>query len=599
MMLSISRTRLVTLTLVAALYLPLAAMQVAAQTPAAHSHDPWWKHGILYEIYPRSFQDTNADGVGDINGITSHLGYLQSLGIDAIWITPMYPSPQVDFGYDIADYTAIDPQYGTMADFDRLMAEAKRHHIRVIMDYVPNHTSDQNAWFKESRSSRTNPRRNWYIWNDGIPSTSPNLTALQLKNQHDGPAGKVVPPNNWQSWFGGSAWQWDERTQQFYYHYFYVQQPDLNWRNPEVQKAMLNVLRFWMDKGVSGFRIDAVSRLFEDPQLRNDPNLPGTNAFGDPNIQHKYTDDLPQVHDMLRAMRAVVDKYPGDPVLISEADEPTIADLSKMYGAHNDEVQLPMDFQVADINQLSVPLFRNNIDQVEHNPAHGQPYFFFGNHDQDRIWDRYSVGVTDPALKARIARIMATLLLTSRSTPQLYYGDEIGMVTSTPTRKQDVKDPEGITGWPKEKGRDGERTPMQWNATKDAGFSTATKTWLPIPPTYTTINVEAESSAPDSLLNWYKRLIVRRRTNPALISGIMTMFDATNQNILSYLRTAPSGQSVLVAMNFTSQPQTLSLEDLGTRHLTTLQTDDPTLLHIAPGKTITLAPYATLIANAK
>ncbi|MGA8135595.1 MAG: alpha-amylase family glycosyl hydrolase, partial [Pseudomonas gingeri] len=282
--------------------LPIQAHPAATELA---SHDPWWKHGILYEIYPRSFQDTNGDGIGDINGITSRLDYIQDLGIDAIWITPMYPSPQIDFGYDIADYTAIDPQYGTMADFEHLTAEAKKHHIRVIMDYVPNHTSDQHAWFKESRSSRTNPKRNWYIWNDGIPANSPNLTKLQQDNEHVGLHGKVVPPNNWQSWFGHSAWEWDAKTQQFYYHHFYVQQPDLNWRNPEVVKAMLDVLRFWMDKGVSGFRIDAVSRLFEDPNLHDDPNLPGLNAFGDPNIVHKYTDNLPEVHDMLRRMRAV------------------------------------------------------------------------------------------------------------------------------------------------------------------------------------------------------------------------------------------------------------------------------------------------------
>ncbi|QMV18624.1 DUF3459 domain-containing protein [Granulicella sp. 5B5] len=582
------------------LALTLAFLTLPALTQTA-SNDPWWQHGIIYEIYPRSFQDTNGDGIGDINGITSRLPYLQSLGIDAIWITPMYPSPQVDFGYDIADYTAIDPQYGTMADFDHLMAEAKNHHIRVIMDYVPNHTSDQNAWFKQSRSSRTNPKRNWYIWNDGIPANSPSLVALQKKNEHNGLHGPVVPPNNWQSWFGGSAWQWDETTKSFYYHYFYVQQPDLNWRNPEVQKAMLNVLRFWMDKGVSGFRIDAVSRLFEDPQLRNDPSLPGTNAFGDPNIQHKYTDDLPEVHDMLRAMRAVVDKYPGNPVLIAEADEPNIAALSKMYGSNHDEIQLPMDFQVADINQLSVPKFRMYIQQIESNPAHGQPYFFFGNHDQDRIWDRYShavtgPAVTDPAMKARIARIMATLLLTSRSTPQMYYGDEIGMVTTTPTRKEDVKDPEGITGWPKEKGRDGERTPMQWDNGKDAGFSTAAKTWLPIPPSYTTTNVKAESSEPDSLLNWYKHLIQLRRTNPALISGEMKMIDTTNNNVLAYIRTTPD-HTVLVAMNFTAQPQTLNLTDSNTTHLTTLQTDDPNLTDAVPHKILTLAPYATYIGD--
>jgi alpha-glucosidase len=467
------------------------------------------------------------------------------------------------------------------------------------MDYVPNHTSDQNAWFKESRSSRSNPKRNWYVWNDGIPANTAGITALQKRNQHDGPDGPVVPPNNWQSWFGGSAWTWDTGTQQFYYHYFYVQQPDLNWRNPEVQKAMLGVLRFWMDKGVSGFRIDAVSRLFEDPELRNDPNLPGLNAFGDPRIVHKYTDELPEVHDMLRKMRAVVDKYPGDPVLISEADEPTIGDLAKMYGAHNDEVQLPMDFQVADINTLSVPLFREYIDQVENNPAHGQPYFFFGNHDQDRIWDRYSAGVTDPVFKERIARIMSTLLLTSRSTPQLYYGDEIGMVTTTPTRIEDVKDPEGITGWPKEKGRDGERTPMQWSDGKNAGFSTAAKTWLPIPPSYLMTNVATEASAPDSLLNWYKRLIALRRKNPAFVNGEMTMFAATNDSILSYLRTTAAGQTVLVAMNFTAHPQTLDLAELNGKRLTTLQTDDPSLTRGTPVNSITLAPYTSYIGEAK
>jgi alpha-glucosidase len=256
-----------------------------------------------------------------------------------------------------------------------------------------------------------------------------------------------------------------------------------------------------------------------------------------------------------------------------------------------------MDFQVADINELSVPKFRRYIDEVEHNPANGQPYFFFGNHDQDRIWDRYSTGVTDPAMKARIGRIMATLLLTSRATPQIYYGDEIGMVTTTPTRVEDVKDPVGITGWPKEKGRDGERTPMQWNATTDAGFSTAAKPWLPIPPTYTTTNVKAESADPNSLLNWYKHLIQLRRTNPALINGDLKMIDTTNDNILAYTRTA-SGKSVLVALNFTGQPQSLTLENPGT-HPTTLQTDDPALQHIPSTKTLTLAPYATYIAELK
>ena len=322
--------------------------------------DPWWKHAVIYEIYPRSFQDSNGDGMGDLNGITSRLDYLKDLGIDAIWITPFYPSPQVDYGYDIADYKAIDPDYGTMADFDRLVSEAKKRNIRVILDFVINHTSDQNAWFKESRSARNNPKRDWYIWRDG-------------KNGG--------PPSNWLSWFGGSAWTLDSNTNQYYYHYFYTEQPDLNWRNPEVKKAMFDVVRFWLDRGASGFRIDAVSRLYEDTELHDDPILPGHNAYGDPNIEHKYTDNFPEVHDTLRELRAVVDQYPGNPVLVSEADEPNITELTKMYGAKLDEIQLPMDFQIADVNELSAPKFRRLLEEVDKNPVGGQPHYFFSNHD--------------------------------------------------------------------------------------------------------------------------------------------------------------------------------------------------------------------------
>ena len=354
--------------------------------------------------------------MGDLNGITRRLDYLKGLGVDAIWITPFYPSPQVDYGYDIANYTAIDPAYGTMADFDRLVSEAKKRNIRVLLDFVINHTSEQVSWFQESRSSRDNPKRDWYIWRDG-------------KNGG--------PPNNWLSWFGGSAWTLDPKSNQYYYHYFYPEQPDLNWRNPEVKKAMFDVLRFWLDRGASGFRIDAVSRLYEDPNLHDDPILPGRNAYGDPNIEHKYTDNLPEVHDTLRELRALVDKYPGNPVLISEADEPNIAELTQMYGANLDEIQLPMDFQVADVNELSAPKFRKLLDEVEKNSAGGQPHYFFSNHDQPRQWDRYGDGKNND----QIAKLMAALLLMPRATPQMYYGEELGMRTTPPSRVEDVKDP--------------------------------------------------------------------------------------------------------------------------------------------------------------
>jgi alpha-glucosidase len=499
-----------------ALSLFLAAAAVGQQTALQPvPHDDWWKHAVIYEIYPRSFQDSDGDGIGDINGITSRLDYLKSLSIGAIWLTPMYPSPGVDYGYDIANYTAIDPEYGTMADFDHLVAQASKRNIRVIMDYVINHTSNQNPWFKQSRSSRTNPKRDWYIWRDG----------------KIGPDGKLGPPNNWQSWFGHSPWTFDPATSQYYYHYFYPQQPDLNWRNPEVHRAMEDVLRFWMKHGVSGFRIYAVSRLFEDPNLHDDPYLPGTNAYGDRNIEHKYTDNLPEVRNVLKEIRAVVDQFPGDPVLITEADEPNIQQLTELYGTGN-EVQLPMDFQIADVNQLSATKFRRLFNEIETNSAHGQPQYFFSNHDQRRQWDRYGDGVHND----HIAKLMATLLLTARGTPQMYYGEELGMRTTDPVRIEDVHDPIGKLGWPLEKGRDGERTPMQWNGSSGAGFTTSPKPWLPIPSSAASYNVATEERNADSILCTYRRLLSLRQSEPALRNGTYQAINEDNPKVFAYVR---------------------------------------------------------------
>lgn len=557
------------------LLLLLLAISIPA-TSQTKSADPWWKHAVIYEIYPRSFQDTNADGMGDLNGITARLDYLKDLGVDAIWITPFYPSPQIDYGYDIADYTAIDPEYGTMADFDRLIREAKKRNIRVLLDFVMNHTSDQISWFKESRSSKTNPKRDWYIWKDG-------------KNGG--------PPNNWVSWFGGSAWTLDPKTDQYYYHYFYTEQPDLNWRNPEVKKAMFDVIRFWLERGASGFRIDAVSRLYEDPQCRDEPLLAGRNAYGDPNHDRIYTDNLPEVHETLRELRAMVEKYPGNPVLISEADQPNIGELTKMYGTELDEIQLPMDFQIADVNQLSAPKFRKLLDEVENNSAGGQPHYFFSNHDQPRQWDRYGDGKNND----QIAKLMAALLLTPRATPQMYYGEEIGMRTTPPARVEDVKDPIGKKGWPEEKGRDGERTPMQWDTTKNAGFSKATKTWLWIPSSASSINVAVESKDPNSILNFYKRLIQLRRTNEAIRNGSYVTLNPDDQQVLSFMRRGANG-SVLVALNMSAQPQKMkfNLATLGVK-----QTEARVLLSSPPSSgsldtsNATIPPYGVVIAAIK
>lgn len=566
---------------IGALLLAAGLFAAQAQAPAAApTHDEWWRHAVIYEIYPRSFQDSNGDGIGDLKGITARLDYLKDLGIDAIWLTPIYPSPGVDYGYDISDYVAIDPIYGSMADFQNLVAEARKRGIHVLMDYVINHTSDQHPWFIESRSSRTNPKRDWYIWRDGKGETATS---------------KGEPPSNWQSWFGGSAWQWDAKTRQYYYHYFYVQQPDLNWRNPQVRTAMYGVLDFWMKRGVSGFRIDAVSRLFEDPNLHDDPYLPGRNAYGDRNIEHRYTDDLPEVHDVLREVRQVVDKYPGNPVLVTEADEPNIAALTKMYGQHGDEVQLPMDFQIADVNELSAPRFRELFNQIENNSAHGQPEYFFSNHDQPRQWDRYGDGEHND----QIAKLMAVLELATRGTPQMYYGEELGMRTTEPTRIEDVHDPIGIRGWPKEKGRDGERTPMQWNDSKDAGFSTAAKTWLPIPPSYAAYNVAAESKDPNSIYNAYKRLLALRKSDPALRDGDQVSIDNDDKNVFAFLRRSGS-RTVLVALNMSSHAHTvhfdLAPQGVAGTKLAPLFSAPASSAPIIPLDRVELEPFAALVA---
>jgi alpha-glucosidase len=510
--------------------------QVAGSSNA--SADPWWKHAVIYEIYPRSFQDSNGDGVGDLNGITQRLDYLKDLGVDAIWIAPIYPSPLIDFGYDISDYQNIDPQYGTLADFDQLVAEANKRNIRVIMDAVMNHTSDKHRWFIESASSRTNPKADWYIWRDG--------------------KGPGQPPNNWLSTFGHSAWQFNPKRNQYYYHYFYIQQPDLNWRNPEVEKAMFDMLRFWLDRRVAGFRLDAVPTLFEDPSLKDEEVLPGTNKFGDPNERTVLQENLPEVHGVIRRMRAMIHGYPGDRVLVGETYLPNVEELDKWYGgANHDELQLPMDMQVGFEPKLDAKEFQKRIDDAETKIHGNQPLFVFDNHDNPRSAARYGDGVHNKA----IDKMLATILFTTRSTAMMYYGDEIEMPTTVPTSKEQVKDPIGVTGWPKEKGRDGERTPMQWNSSTSAGFSTNPNTWLPVAPDYKQVNVEVEARDPDSMLNWYKKLIALRRNNPAIHEGDISMLETGNDNVVAWTRTAPDGKVVVVACNFSAAPQIVWLQN--------------------------------------
>jgi alpha-glucosidase len=513
----------------------LMPSHAAAQSKIDALGHQWWQHAVFYELYPRSFADSNDDGIGDLNGITANLDYLQDLGVDAIWITPCFPSPQVDFGYDISDYENIDPMYGTLADFDRLMAEAKKRDIRIILDFVANHTSDQHKWFQDSKSSRTSKHRDWYIWRDG--------------------KGPGQPPNNWTSTFGTSAWTFDATTGQYYYHYFYPQQPDLNWRNPAVAKAMFDATRFWYRRGVAGFRLDAVDSLFEDPQLRDNSFLPGTDTFGRPNMDEKYNQKLPEVHDVLRGLRKVADEYGA--VLVGETYTSSIDQLKNYYGDDSKELQLPMDLMFATVDKLSPPEFRKQIADIE--SVGGWPVLLIGNHDMPRSYNRYGDGVHDEA----IAKLMAALYLTLRGTPILYYGEEIAMQNNDPKTKEDVRDPQGKVGWPTEKGRDGERTPMQWTPGENAGFSKA-KPWLPVPPSAETRNVETESHDPNSVLNFYKRLLFLRHTEPALLEGDYLALDTTSTSTLSYLRRYKN-EAVLVVLNMsgTSQKVDLGLSQQG------------------------------------
>jgi alpha-glucosidase len=419
----------------------------------------------------------------------------------------------------------------------------------------------------------------------------------------------VVPPNNWVSLFGGSAWEWSPARRQFYYHKFYKQQPDLNWRNPSVEKAMFAAMRFWLDRGVAGFRLDAIPTLFEDPQLRDEPiAAPGTNAQGDPNLNDIYTNMLPEVHDVLRRMRAMVESYPGNRVLIGETYLPNTTALLPWYGAAHDELQLPMDMLVGFHSEgggpnspnvaLNLPHFRRTLTEMETELGSDWPLLVFDNHDNPRSWDRFGDGVHN----ADIARLIATVLLTTRASALMYYGEELGMQTDTPKRKEDVRDPIGITGWPREKGRDGERTPMPWDASTDFGFSTAAQTWLPLGPDSAAVNVARESADPNSLLNWYRTLIEIRRANPTMHNGGIRMLDAQNPAVLSYVRTpAPGGHALVVSLNFTGTAQTVHLDlapiGIASAAVKPLLGDAASLSSVNTLSTFILPPYASLVAE--
>lgn len=489
----------------------------------------WPISSIIYQIYPRSFYDSNGDGIGDLQGIIKKVTYLTTLGVTAIWISPIYPSPQADFGYDISDFCDIDPKYGTLNDFDELIEVYHNHGIKVMMDYVPNHTSDEHPWFEESRSSLDNPKRDWYIWAD--PKT-------------DG-----SPPTNWRSSFGGSAWTLDTKTNQYYYHAFDRKQPDLNWRNPDVVTAMFNVLRFWLDRGVDGFRTDAVYFLFEDENLEDEPVNPnyklGQSTLHD-EVLHTKTFALPETLSMMKKMTEVMKEYKGT-FMVTEVWS-GLDELLKMYRTIDWQFYSPFNFSLITLPWKAEP---HKVYIDEYDLALGEVYYpsyVLGNHDSHRVVTR---------IGEKQARIAAMAQLTLRGLTYIYQGEELGM-TDTPIPHDKIVDTYEINSPGLGLGRDPERTPMQWDNTISAGFSTNPHTWLPVNSNYKTLNAVAEENDPQSFLSLYKLLIKLKKHHPALREGAYKPIALPEDNVLAFLREKENEQ-ILVLLNFDEYEKKISL----------------------------------------
>ena len=521
----------------------------------------WWQSAVFYQIYPRSFADGNGDGIGDFKGITEKLDYLKDLGVDALWLSPHFPSPNWDCGYDISDYCNVAPEYGTLDDFKHFLAESHRRNIRVILDFVLNHTSDEHPWFLESKSSRDNPKADWYVWVD-------------------------APPNNWQSCFDGDAWIYAPERGQYYYHYYMKQQPDLNWDNPEVKKAMWDAARFWLDMGVDGFRLDAIGNIYEVPELTPHSvpmNLAELRHFADVartpdeiKIKDKYWFEMfryqrydPPLHTLMKELRSVLDEYDGNRMLVGEDDN------IDFLGNGVDELHLVFNFPLANADRITPQHIRSNqterLTRLDKLPKGGWPCNTLGNHDRPRLYNRFG----DKQHDAALARLNAALVLTLKGTPFLYNGEEIGMtdlVITDPSRLRDTMaswyyerlinelevDPIEAAHRAGEMTRDKNRTPMQWSNNPNGGFSPAgVKTWLPVNPNYKDgINVKDQVHNPDSLLNYYKHILRVRKNTPALIAGEYIPLHKTAKDYIAFLRAERSGtetkrgHTVFVLLNY-------------------------------------------------
>ncbi|HET9590760.1 MAG TPA: alpha-amylase family glycosyl hydrolase [Anaerolineales bacterium] len=523
----------------------------------------WWQTGVFYQIYPRSFADGNGDGIGDFIGMSERLDYLADLGIDALWLSPHFPSPQFDVGYDISDYTDVAPEYGTLDDFKRFLDGAHRRGMRVILDLVLNHTSHLHQWFIESRSSRENPKRDWYVWRDPAPDGG--------------------PPNNWVSPFGGPAWEYDPANNQYYYHFFLKEQPDLNWRNPEVREAMWQAIRFWLDMGVDGYRLDAIGTIFEHPELpdqrsnmteeemrrifkRGFPDRSDKKLVQLWQLIFEYQVEQEGVHQLMQELRCVIDEYP-DRVLVGENDNVLY------HGDGSNELHMVFNFPLMRTNRLTPAWIRaNQRERLASLPPGAWPCNTLNNHDSTRVYSRYRDGQNDDA----IARAALALMLTLRGTPFLYNGEEIGMTDYRLTDINLFRDPPAVwfyngivtDGMPPDEAlvlaadmsRDRCRTPMQWSNAANAGFSPeGVSTWLPVNPNYAQgINVAEQQNDPDSMLNFYRKLLRVRKQTPALIAGDYTPLDETSEDYFAFLRRSrDTGQTCLVILNLSDKAHDL------------------------------------------
>ena len=514
----------------------------------------WWRGCVIYQVYPRSYQDTSGDGIGDIRGIIRRLDHIASLGVDAIWLSPFFKSPMADFGYDVSDYCDVDPMFGTLSDFDELVELAHAKGLKIIIDQVISHSSDQHAWFKESRSSRDNPKADWYIWADPKP---------------DGTA-----PNNWLSIFGGPAWEWDTVRRQYYMHNFLASQPDLNFHNADLQNAILDTVRFWLDRGVDGFRLDTVNFYVHDKQLRDNPPLsqsaedgnfmgvdaPDTNPYGFQD--HLYDKSQPENIVFLQRLRALLNEYEGRTTVGEIGDGRRSLKTVAAYTNGGDKLHMAYTFDMLG-GEFSAEHFRRSISNFQSVVQDGWVCWAFSNHDVERHVSRWLQEGDDPE---HLARFAITLLSSFRGSICLYQGEELGLEEAD-LAFEDLVDPYGIRFWPAYKGRDGCRTPMVWE--KDAahaGFSTAPRTWLPVPESQLRLGVDQQDRILGSVLNHYRTMLGFRKDHAAMVTGDMTFLD-TNEDVLAFIRETAE-ERLLMVFNLTRDPQSVRLpEDLVIKHV--------------------------------